>query len=104
MSPFVVPPPCCRWATSATPFEWPREVEIVDHCAGVRGRVFLLLLVDLLHDDIEAAMAFDGVPIGSSDGWQENRRFWRGRCRALGCPGQENVLGAVEMVLVLLRR
>ena len=27
----------------------------------MRGRVFLLLLDDLLHDDIEAAMEFDGV-------------------------------------------
>jgi len=38
-------------------------VEIVDHFAAVGGRVFLLLLDDLLHDDIEAAMAFDGGPV-----------------------------------------
>ena len=36
-------------------------MEIVDHFAAVGGRVFLLPLDDLLHDDIEAAMAFDGV-------------------------------------------
>ena len=36
-------------------------METVDHFAAVRGRVFLLLLDDLLHDDIEGAMAFDGV-------------------------------------------
>jgi len=33
----------------------------VDHFAAVGGRVFLLPLDDLLHDDTEAAMAFDGV-------------------------------------------
>lgn len=36
-------------------------MEIVDHFAAVAGRVFLLLLDDLLHDDIEVAMVFDGV-------------------------------------------
>ena len=41
-------------------------------------------------------MTFDGVPIGLSDGWQENRRFWRGRCRESGCPGLETELGVVE--------
>ena len=34
---------------------------MVDHFAAVEGRVFLLPLDDLLHDGIEAAMAFDGV-------------------------------------------
>ena len=31
------------------------------HFAAVGGRVFLLPMVDLLHDDIETAMAFDGL-------------------------------------------
>ena len=41
-------------------------------------------------------MAFDGVPIGISDGLPKNRRF----CRVSGGPGLENVLGAVEMLVV----
>ena len=45
-------------------------------------------------------MAFDRVPIGISDGLPENRRFCPGRCRASGCPGLENALGAVEVLLV----
>ena len=45
-------------------------------------------------------MAFDGVPIGISDGLPELRCFCLGRCRVSGCPGLENALGAVEMVLV----
>ena len=31
-------------------------------------------------------MAFDGVPIGISDGLPERRRFCLGRYRVLGCP------------------
>ncbi len=49
-------------------------------------------------------MAFDGVPIGISDGLPEPRRFCLGRCRVSGCPSLENALGAVEKVLVTLRR
>ena len=45
-------------------------------------------------------MAFDGVPIGISDGLPKNRRFCLGRCRVSGCPDLENALGAVEMFLV----
>ena len=45
-------------------------------------------------------MAFDRVPIGISDGLPEPRRFRLGRCRVSGCPGLENALGAVEMLLV----
>ena len=45
-------------------------------------------------------MAFDGVPIGIRDGLPAPRRCRLGRCRAWGCPGLENALGAVEMVLV----
>ena len=45
-------------------------------------------------------MAFDGVPIGISDGLPQPRRFCLGRCQVSGCPGLENALGAVEMVLV----
>lgn len=48
-------------ATLATPRPCPREAEIVDHFAAVRGRVFLRPGDDLLHDDIEAAVAFYGV-------------------------------------------
>jgi hypothetical protein len=65
--------------------EWPREADIVDHFAAVGSRVFLLPVDDLLRDDIEAAMAFDGVPIGLSDGLPKNRRFWRGRPHLSGC-------------------
>ena len=49
-------------------------------------------------------MACDGVPIGLSDGLPEGRRFCIDRCRVSGCPGLENALGAVEMLLVPLRR
>ena len=49
-------------------------------------------------------MAFDGVPIGISDGLPEGRRFRLGRTRVSGCPSLESALGAVEMLLVLLRR
>ena len=45
-------------------------------------------------------MTFDGVPIGISYGSPECRRFCLGRCRVSGCPGLENALGAVEMLLV----
>ena len=45
-------------------------------------------------------MAFDGDPIGITDGLPKNRRFRLGRCRVSGCPGLENALGAVEMLLV----
>ena len=45
-------------------------------------------------------MAFDGVPIGISDGLPKPLRFCLGRCRVSGCPGLENALRAVEMLLV----
>ena len=32
----------------------------------------------------ETSMAFDGVPIGISDGLPKNRRFWRGLFPGLG--------------------
>ena len=35
--------------------------ETVDYFAAFGGRVFLLPLDDLLHDDTEPVMAFDGV-------------------------------------------
>ena len=73
---------------------------MVDPSCSGRGRRFLLCLVDLVHDGVEAAMAFDGVPIGIGDGLPEGRRFCLGRCRVSGCPGLENALGAVEMLLV----
>ena len=73
---------------------------MVDPSCSGPGRRFLLSLVDLIHDGVEAAMAYDGVPIGISDGLPEPRRFCLGRCRVSGCPGLENSLGAVEMVLV----
>ena len=73
---------------------------MVDPSCSGRGRRFLLRLVDLIHDGVDAAMAFDGVPIGIGDGLPKNRCFRLGRCRVSGCPGLENLLGAVEMVLV----
>ena len=45
-------------------------------------------------------MAFDGVPIGISDGLPEGRRWCLDCSRVSGCPGLENALGAVEMLLV----
>ena len=48
---------------------------MVDHFAAVGGRVFLLPLDDLFHDDIEAARAFDGVPIGISGSLAEEGRL-----------------------------
>ena len=45
-------------------------------------------------------MAFDGVPIGISDGLPAGLHFCRSRCRVLGCPGLENALRAVGTVLV----
>ena len=58
---------------------------MVDQSCSGRGRRFLLRLVDLVHDGVEAAMAFDGVPIDISDGLPEPRRFCLGRCRVSGC-------------------
>ena len=49
-------------------------------------------------------MAFDGVPIGISDGLPKNRHFFLYACRVSGCPGLENLQGAVELVLVPLTR
>ena len=71
---------------------------MVDHVAAVGGRVLQLPLEVLLHDDIEAATAFDGVPIGISDGLPEEGRFHLGRARVSGCPGLQHALGAVEML------
>ncbi len=45
-------------------------------------------------------MAFDGIPIGISDGLPEGRRLCRARARISACPGLENALGEVEMSLV----
>ena len=73
---------------------------MVDHSCSGRDRRFLLHLVDLIDDGIEAAMAFDGVPIGISDGLPEPRRFCLARSRVSGCPSVENALGVVEMLLV----
>ena len=41
-------------------------------------------------------MAFDGVPIGISDGLPQPRCFWRGRARVWGCTGLENALSAID--------
>ena len=79
-------------------------MEIVDHSRSGRGRHFLLRLADPVHAGVEAAMAFDGVPIGISDGLPQPRRFCLDRCRVSGCPGLENALGEVEMLLVPLAR
>ena len=59
--PMCATPPFVRWPPIRRHGLDPREAEIVDHVAAVGGRVFLLSLVDLLHDDTEAVMAFDGV-------------------------------------------
>ena len=45
-------------------------------------------------------MAFDGVPIGISNGLPEPRRFCLGCCRVSGCPELESAQGWVEMLLV----
>ena len=45
-------------------------------------------------------MAFDGVPIGISDGPPEPRCSCLDRSRVSGCPGLENALGTVKIVLV----
>ncbi len=54
------PPPIGKVATHTTPRPCPPEAENVNHFAAVGSRAFLLLLDDILHDDIEAAMVFDG--------------------------------------------
>ena len=59
---------------------------------------------DLLHDDIEAAIAFDGVPIGISDGLAELLHFYLSHSRVSDCPGLENALGAADMLLVPNRK
>lgn len=82
----------------------PPEGKMVDPSCSGRGRRFVVRLVYLIHEGVEAAVAFDGVPIGIRDGFPQPRRFWRGRCQASGCPGLQNVLGAVETVLVPLTR
>ena len=53
----------------------------LDPSRSGRGRRFLVRVVDLTHDGVESAVAFDGVPIGISDGLPKNRRFCLGRCR-----------------------
>jgi len=73
-----------RWIAAG---QLDREAEIVDPFAAVRGRVFLLPMVDLLHDDIEAAMAFDPVPIGSSDGLAEHEDLFFVLAHVSGRPG-----------------
>ena len=78
----------------------PPEVEIVDQSYHGRNHRFLTRLRDLFHDGVEVAVAFDGIPIGISDGLPEGRRFWLARFRGWGGPGLENVLGAVENLLV----
>ena len=76
------------------------KAEIGDHYCTVAGWRFLLQLVDLLQDDIEATMAFDGAPSGISDGLPGRRRLCLGSGRVSGGLGLENPLGAVEMLLV----
>ena len=69
---------------------------MIDSSCSGRGDCCLFRLVDLFHDGVEAAVAFDGVPIGVSDGLPQPRRFRRfrlDRYRVLGCPGLENALG-----------
>ena len=98
------PPYPCKVATHTTASARPPEAEIVEPSCPARGRRFLVRLVDLFHDGGEAAMAFYGVPIGISDGLPKNRGFCLGRGQVSGCPGLENALGAVKMLLVPLRR
>ena len=74
---------------------------MVDPCCSGRDRRFPLHLVDAIHDAVDTAIAFMGVQIGISHGLPQPRRLRLGRCRVLGCPGLENALGAVEMLLVL---
>ena len=68
------PPGLIGWRVGPTPPPCPPEAEIVNQSSGVGGRVFLLPLDDLLHDDIEAGVGFDGVPIGIRDGLAEEGR------------------------------
>jgi hypothetical protein len=46
--------------------------------------LYLLRLVDLFKGVVEASMAFDGAPIGISDGLPKNRRFQSGLFPGLG--------------------
>ena len=64
-------------------------MEIVDESSAVGGRVFLLPLDDLLHDDIKAGVVFDGVPIGIGDGLPAGRRVWLGPFPGLWGRGNE---------------
>ena len=57
---------------------------MVDHSCPGQGRRFLGRLVDLVHDGVEAAMAFDGVPIGISDGLPEGEDFFLGLADVAG--------------------
>ena len=93
-------PPVGKVAAHLTAPARPPEAEIVDHSWAVGGRVFLLRLDDLFHDDIEAGKAFDHRPIGIGDGLPKNRPFCLGRYWVSGCPGLMNTLSAVEMLLV----
>ena len=56
-------------------------------CPG-RDRHFLVRFVGLIHDGVEAGMAFDGVQIGITDGLPERRRFCLGCLSMVGfiCP------------------
>ena len=74
----------------------PPEAEIVDHSAAGRRRVSLPQLADLIHDRIETAMAFDGVPIGISDCLAKGAGFSLGLAHVSGYPGLEHPVGAVQ--------
>jgi len=69
-------------------------VDVVDHSRVIVRRQLVLHLEDFPNGGINAAMSFDGVPIGISDGLAENRRFRLARFRVSGCPDPENALGA----------
>ena len=69
---------------------------MVEHSCFGRGLCFLLQLGDLLHDDIEAAMALDGVPIGIGAGRPQESRSRGGLPLGAGCTELEPP-GAVEM-------
>ena len=53
-------------------------MEVVDHSRAVEVRVLLLELVDLPHGGIEAAIRFEGLPIGVIDGQLEGEDFFLG--------------------------
>ena len=73
---------------------------MVDHSTAIQHRAFLGELGDLLEGGIEAAIAFNGVPVGLCYCLAKGEKFPPGLAHVSGRPGLQDPLGAVEEVLL----